>query len=476
MLAALHDILGVPCGRYAELVADLEDDFVFEERAEYAVQGRWTERHLQCVWYNPSLRPAGLVTDGGEAVEVESPGRWNLEAGPDFLDAVLLVGPERRRIAGDVEVHLRPSGWTMHGHAGDPRYANVVAHVTYFPGPSPADLPGPVVSIPMRDAIRSCRGFSFDDIDVSAYPHAILPATPRPCQNAWGGDPDRGAAILEAAGRHRFDIKRRRMRDAIVDCGDPVQAFFAAAMGALGYKQNAQPFRAIARTFPLSAWSGDVLDNYAVLLGLSGFIPDPSASGHHARLTRDLWDRWWRSPLNGRMESLQWRLNSVRPLNHPVRRLAAAAALFTDLDRLTEFLGTLDPSRPRFVRDVCRRITEMAAFPEVEPIVSFAREPVKPCALIGPTTASAIAINVVIPYVGATRPESHDDLCGDIPSETISAPMRAMASRLFGRDHNPSALYASSGLRQQGLLQIFADFCLAAKGGCSDCAMGRVGD
>ena len=463
-----------PDDRYADLVEDIDVDFVFEERAEYMVHGRWTERHLQCVWYNESLRPDGLVTDGGEAVEVESPGRWNLEAGPDFIDAVLLIGPERRRVVGDVEVHLRPSGWTSHGHAGDPRYANVVAHVTYFPGPRTTDLPERAVAIPMREAIRSRRGFSFDDIDVSAYPHAMLPSTPRPCQTAWGDDPDRAAAMLEAAGLHRFDIKRRRMRDAITDCGDPIQAFFQAAMGALGYKQNSQNFRSLARMFPLAEWGDDVFDNYAVLLGLGDLIPDPSTTSANAGFVRDLWDRWWRSPLKGRAEPPKWRLDSVRPLNHPVRRLAAAAALFTDRERLSAFLDALDPSRSKFVREVCKAISSMASFPEMEPLTSLSRKAGKPCALIGPAAASAITTNVVLPYLGAIRPDAREVLCKGIPSETISAPMRTMANRLFGRDHNPSALYASSGLRQQGLLQIFADFCLSAKSGCDYCAMGRI--
>ena len=116
----------------------------------------------------------------------------------------------------------------------------------------------------------------------------------------------------------------------------------------------------------------------------------------------------------------------------------------------------------------------MASFPEMEPVTSLSRKAGKPCALIGPSAASAITTNVVLPYLGAIRPDAREVLCKGIPSETISAPMRTMANRLFGRDHNPSALYASSGLRQQGLLQIFADFCLSAKSGCDGCAMGRI--
>ncbi|MEM7397281.1 MAG: DUF2851 family protein, partial [Verrucomicrobiota bacterium] len=77
----------------------------------------WPERHVQCLWFDAALRPTTLLTEAGEPVRVEAPGRWNLEAGPDFLDAVLYIGEEERRMTGDVEVHIHPSGWVHHGHA-----------------------------------------------------------------------------------------------------------------------------------------------------------------------------------------------------------------------------------------------------------------------------------------------------------------------------------------------------------------------
>ena len=48
--------------------------------------------------------------------------------------------------------------------------------------------------------------------------------------------------------------------------------------------------------------------------------------------------------------------------------------------------------------------------------------------------------------------------------------MRLTALHLFGRDHNP-ALYSDSGLLQQGLLQVYLDFCLNARPGCDACAL-----
>jgi len=75
----------------------------------YETAGRYfphTERHLHALWFDDSLRPKKLKTSRGEPVIVENAGRWNLEAGPDFLGAVLLIGREQRRVAGDAEIHI----------------------------------------------------------------------------------------------------------------------------------------------------------------------------------------------------------------------------------------------------------------------------------------------------------------------------------------------------------------------------------
>ena len=96
-----------------------------------------TERHVQAIWYDDRLRPSNLVSRRGESVRVVSPGEWNTGAGPDFTHAVLEVGSGRRRVVGDVEVHLCPNDWDLHGHGSDPGYRNVIAHVTWGCGPIP---------------------------------------------------------------------------------------------------------------------------------------------------------------------------------------------------------------------------------------------------------------------------------------------------------------------------------------------------
>ena len=124
----------------------------------------WNERHLQCIWADARLRPP-LATTGGEPIEVLSPGVWNGGPGPDFRGAILRIGG--RRAAGDVEIHVRPSDWAAHGHDGDPRYANVVLHVAWFPPAPGAALPDIPLAL-LADAMLARPGFSFDQIDPDA--------------------------------------------------------------------------------------------------------------------------------------------------------------------------------------------------------------------------------------------------------------------------------------------------------------------
>ena len=438
-------------------------------------EGRCTERHLQCIWYSDALRPP-LSTDEGERIEVESCGRWNLEAGPDFIDAVLYVGSgrRRRRITGDVEVHVRPSGWTRHGHAGDPRYAGVVLHLSYWQGARPPDLPRGVLAASLRPALLARPGFSFDSIDVARFPHAEIPSSPRPCSRLGSGDPGPALAAIRAAGCYRLDLKRRRIQALLRSGASESQTLFTAVMAALGYKRNAQAFRRLAELYPLSAWAGNRQIDHARLLGLGGLLPGGvTAEDKLERLSRRIWDAWWRNSLPPPDDPVAWNRDGLRPQNSPFRRLAAAAAIFSSPDALIDAVRAADCSDPATPRRLAALVVSLSSFPEIEPVFSFNSPPRKPAALVGPACAAAITTNALIPFMAAFHPRKTREIYASVPPETVSAPMRLMASRIFGPDHNRSLLYGNSGLIQQGLLQIHNDFCLACKSACADCAFAR---
>ena len=381
------------------------------------------ERHVQAIWYDRALRPGRLYAVGrsaasGGEVRVVDPGAWNQGAGPDFLGAVIEVGPERTRLCGDVEVHMAPSDWSAHGHGGDPAYRNVVAHVTWRYGPPPASLPPRAVSIWLGRFLASDPGFAPEAIDLGAYPFARLPSDERACFEAFEGKPDEARELLAEAGRRRIAEKASRMRRQLADCADSAQLFYAEIMGALGYSRNAGAFRAIAASVPYRRLVAEPENAAAALVAAASFA-DVERGG--------------------------------RPCNAPERRLEAAAELFVS----TPVMSLADAYD--FSPKSCRELVGTMS----------ARH------IVGRGRGAAVLANIVVPWAMAEgRIERAPDW---LPPEDVSEPVRLMAFRLLGRDHNPAAFYSGNGLHIQGLIEIYRRWCSPIHPCCETCPAWRAG-
>lgn len=394
--------------------------------------GEITERHVQAVWYDAALRPRHLFTRRGSEVVVVSPGEWNLGAGPDFRGAVLEIGRERRRMVGDVEVHLCPSDWDLHGHGADPNYRNVIAHVTWRCGPVPPTLPPGSVSIWLGRFLAGRPEFSPAQIDLAAYPYARLPLDERPCQRRLADDPDFACDVLRRAGLHRLRMKARRIGGRLGEfaagCRGSAgcaaahrrQVFYEEVMTALGYSRNAVQFRHVAERVPIA------------------FLPCETSAARLAMLAAGGFEEWNRIGL--------------RPWNQPERRLADAAAAFTS----TPIMGLSAVSD--FSAASCRAM-----------VTSMCGSRAEGVGCMGRGRAAAILANVIVPY--AMAEERIAEPPAWLPPEDISQPVRLTAFRLFGRDHNPAAIYSKNGLLIQGLLQIHRDFCLRTHPDCGECRL-----
>ena len=71
-----------------------------------------------------------LFTEDDGPVRIIYPGRLNDDRGADLRDAVITT--ENGPLTGDIEVHVRSSGWWAHGHHEDPVYNRVVLHVVFW--------------------------------------------------------------------------------------------------------------------------------------------------------------------------------------------------------------------------------------------------------------------------------------------------------------------------------------------------------
>lgn len=380
-----------------------------------------TERHVQAIWYDQALRPTQLYATGRNGtpeigVQVVHPGTWNLGAGPDFLGAVLEVGPCRRRVTGDVEVHLSPADWSGHRHGSDAAYRNIVAHVTWRAGPVPATLPPGALSIVIGGLFASDPGFAPEAIDLSSYPLARLPAEERPCHLAYKEDGARTLALLVEAGRRRLARKARRLKE-MMDAGESrEQLFYSEIMGALGYTANAQAFRQIAAAVPYRCLRAEPETADKALVAASSFAGT----------------KW-----NG------------RPGNAPEVRLRAAAKLFLETGVMA--LAEADDFSPA----ACRRH---------QAEITSAR-------CVGRGRAAAILANIVVPWaIAAGRIDGAPEW---MPPEDVPNVVRLVASRVLGRDHNPAVCYAANGVAIQGVIEVGRGMCGRLHPDCRGCALGR---
>lgn len=193
---------------------------------------REREAAYAACWAAGAWRGAALATAAGETYTVVYEGRRGGPAGPDFRDAVLADGCGGR-VCGDVELHLRASGWRLHGHDRDPRYAGVLLHLVVHP-PHETEAAGS----PLPGGRRVPIALIGPPPGASPRP---LPCAGYQTRIGTGGIWE----LLAAAGDARFEWHADVLRTAIHDEGArtgrwdaPNRALGVALAEALGYGRD----------------------------------------------------------------------------------------------------------------------------------------------------------------------------------------------------------------------------------------------
>jgi hypothetical protein len=91
----------------------------------------------------------------------------------------------------------------------------------------------------------------------------------------------------------------------------------------------------------------------------------------------------------------------------------------------------------------------------------------KEMALVGKTRIAEILANIVFPMRFATE-ETAWTAYEKLPAQLSNRPVETAALRLFGDDPRRAQLMKSLA-HQQGLLQIYEDFCLKDDSDCAQC-------
>ena len=230
------------------------------EAAPHAPARRPTmsERGVARLWRDLSPQLPALQCDDGSRFRVLYPGRPSAGAGPDFRDAVLVSG-DGVELRGDVELQLRPGGWSAHGHGSDRRRGPRLRRAGPDRGP-------PALAREEGPPSHGCTG------------RADHPASP---------DGPRDADAVRRAGDARFARRSRaiaRLHSAVAGPLTLEDGLYEGLMEALGYSRNRRPFMALAQGLPMRALRrmllgvapsdrGRALEG--LLLGAAGFLDGP---------------------------------------------------------------------------------------------------------------------------------------------------------------------------------------------------------
>jgi hypothetical protein len=430
-----------------------------------------SELQVQALWFE-QLFQSSLTTDDGRTVEVIQPGFWNHGGGPDFTRAVVRFAKNGKKDGevslGHVEVHLRPTDWNAHEHHADPAYDETILHVvwetgggkSFFPATSsfrrvPQVVLGPQLIAPWSELATLCS---------SLHQRPLPAAQPGRCSGELGLLPaDVVADILRSAGLFRLRQKAQRWywRQKLTS---PGQALYEALAEALGFHANQIPMRLVAQRLPWAKLRKlEEPNRLALLFGLAGFLPNESMArlqSEPRQWLRELWEIWWKA--RGELDYAllprsQWKLAGLRPLNRPERRLAALAQIVPCIPELLLALRSRDGDLfARILLDIRDAFWESHATLTGLPLRA-------PCRLLGEERVTDIMINVFWPLVSL-----EDSAAAQKALRSFNAP-RNSAARVATQRLLISALspkQARETLIQQGLLQIFRDYCQTD---CSDC-------
>jgi Protein of unknown function (DUF2851) len=417
---------------------------------------KWTELEWQAMWYSGAFGSA-FRTVAGSVVEIIQFGFWNREPGPDFVHAAVRVDGEQI-LEGDIELDMHVADWDRHGHSQNPAFDRVILHLFLHKSTARHFTR----TTQNREVIQIHLQSEIDLLQINspiAHPGRCCAPLGRLSRQAID-------SLIETAARVRTQRKSEQFQRATVAHGMD-EALFQAFAVALGYKLNKIPFLVLAQRVKLQLLRAKGSAAESLLFGVAGFLEDRrinQAETVDRDYWRHLWQDWWQ--LRSQFAHLMldqnlWQFGMTRPSNHPHRRLGALAELVRRWKEIRLLAPRLD--------EVAEWISGLSHPFWDHHFTLTSRPTTRPCHLLGQTRINEILANVIHPMLVATNKADWESY-KRIRAELSNRRLAIVCKRLFG-ETDRAREHVRFLYQQQGLLQIFEDFCLADTTNCASCKL-----
>ena len=462
-------------------IAAAPSKFVSEANKKYSGD-KLKESDLALRWFRYGKRLSrNLTVNSGDSVIVIDAGVPNRDSGPDFQNAMLLIGGVA--LKGDVEIHLHARSWYDHNHHSDRAYTDVILHVVAFKSDNDITLSEDNKEIPILYLPLST------DWDARINKKPKWPWEEHCYHEMSELNPGEIYLLMVRLGRERLNQKRKKFKLQLESGNSYGELFYRGFARALGYSKNTSQFSRFSSLLRLSEirkiteeWSTDTdfgIKLESLLFGVSGLLETGVPDGRMRLLSKN-WQKIKREHSLEQMQGGEWKFFRLRPQNFPTRRMAGLSEFLSryDLDRfihLTAYAVKKFRSVEKFIAALEKSLS-VDGDEYWSRATKFGSKMSRSSAIIGKCKARSIALNTVLPLLSVLAEEEQDRLLAAkvdrilflYPPEQDNAVLKHV--RRFVLPCSPEhMMFSSSAIVQQGMLQLYERWC--SKNEVSNCPL-----
>ncbi|SHG48542.1 DUF2851 family protein [Winogradskyella jejuensis] len=294
------------------------------------------EDFLHFIWKYKRFTITDLLTVNGEPLKLIYLGQHNLNAGPDFFNAQLIIA--NQKWAGNVEIHVKSSDWYVHNHETDKAYDNVILHVVWEHD----------TEIFRKDntAIPTLELKNYVDKDLlHNYTTLMQSQAWINCETDFNSvDEFKFQNWLERLYIERLERKSKELHQLLkISKNDWEAVLFKMLCKNFGLKVNGEAFLSLANSIDFSVVRKirhDVLDLEALFFGQAGLLEEEIQELYYI----DSQKRYQYLKQKFQLDNLgviPLQFFRLRPLNFPTIRLSQFAKLYSTEQNLFSKLMTL---------------------------------------------------------------------------------------------------------------------------------------
>jgi len=415
------------------------------------------EEFLHYVWKYRLLDPE-IQTVSGEKIVILNPGEHNKDGGPDFFNARIKIN--KTIWAGNVEIHLKASGWYRHGHQNDPAYDNVVLHVVYE---NDVDVTRRSdEKIPTLEMANHFPGYIYERYrDFQENINWI------PCQAVISHlDPFVYGQWIPVLAVERLEERIQLLKSSLeASKFDWEETFYRNLARSFGFRINAQPFELLARSLPwklLQKHKTNLFQVEALLFGQAGMLEYNFIDDYPHLLQQEykfLKNKYGLQSIQGSL----WKFLRLRPSNFPTIRIAQLAFLIHQKNDLFQSVIELKKS------DEITELLKTQASGYWDNHFLFGKPTISKQKLLGKSSIHLLIINMVTPFLF---------LYGESKALVIYKEKGLTLLELLPHECNAEIRHwkelgipVSDALHSQALLHLKSHFC--DKKRCLECRIGN---